>query len=100
LEEIVGEIYDEYDRHEPRLLPQDDGSVLVDARLDVEELMEHFDRPRPEGKFESVGGLLIHLLGRVPQVNDSVVINDLQLTVKTADARRAKEVLVRPVSQQ
>jgi CBS domain containing-hemolysin-like protein len=99
LEEIVGEIYDEYDHHEPRLLPQDDGSVLVDARLDVEELMEHFARPRPEGKFESVGGLLIHLLGRVPQVNDSVVINDLELTVKTADARRAKEVLVRPMNQ-
>jgi CBS domain containing-hemolysin-like protein len=66
LEEIVGEIYDEYDRMEPRLLPQEDGSVLVDARLDVEELMEHFDLPRPEGKFESVGGLLIHVLGRVP----------------------------------
>jgi CBS domain containing-hemolysin-like protein len=100
LEEIVGEIYDEYDRLEPRLLPQEDGSVLVDARLDVEELMEHFDRPRPEGKFESVGGLLIHLLGRVPQINDSVVINELELTVKAADARRAKEVLVRPVEQQ
>ncbi len=100
LEEIVGEIYDEYARLEPRLLPQDDGSVVVDARLDVEELMEYFDRPRPEGKFESVGGLLIHLLGRVPQVNDSVVINDLELTVKTADARRAKEVLARPVNHQ
>jgi CBS domain containing-hemolysin-like protein len=100
LEEIVGEIYDEYDHLEPRLLPQEDGSVVVDARLDVEELMEHFDRPRPEGKFESVGGLLIHLLGRVPQINDSVVINELELTVKAADARRAKEVLVRPVEQQ
>ena len=43
LEEIVGEIYDEYDRQEPRLVPQEDGSVLVDARLDVEELMDHFD---------------------------------------------------------
>ncbi len=74
LEEIVGEIYDEYDRQEPRLIPQEDGSVLVDARLDVEELMDHFDLPRPEGKFESVGGLLIHLLGRVPQVNDRVGI--------------------------
>jgi magnesium and cobalt transporter len=100
LEEIVGEIYDEYDRLEPRLLAQEDGSVVVDARLDVEELVEHFDRPRPEGKFESVGGLLIHLLGRVPQVGDAVVINDLELTVKSADARRAKEVLVRPVNPQ
>lgn len=100
LEEIVGEIYDEYDRHEPRLLTQEDGSVVVDARLDVEELMEHFDRPIPEGEFESVGGLLIHHLGRVPQVSDLVVIHDLELTVKTADARRAKEVLVRPLTSQ
>jgi CBS domain containing-hemolysin-like protein len=95
LEEIVGEIYDEYDRQEPRLLPQEDGSVLVDARLDVEELMDHFDLPRPEGKFESVGGLLIHLLGRVPQANDRVEIKGLELTVLSADERRAKQVQAR-----
>jgi CBS domain containing-hemolysin-like protein len=95
LEEIVGEIYDEYDRQEPRLIPQEDASVLVDARLDVEELMDHFDLERPEGKFESVGGLLIHLLGRVPQVNDRVEIQNLELTVMTADERRAKQVQAR-----
>ncbi|MGO8763237.1 MAG: hemolysin family protein [Desulfobaccales bacterium] len=95
LEEIVGEIYDEYDRQEPRLVPQEDGSVLVDARLDVEELMDHFSLPRPEGKFESVGGLLIHFLGRVPQVSDRVEITALELTVVTADERRAKQVQAR-----
>ncbi len=95
LEEIVGEIYDEYDLQEPRLAPQADGSLLVDARLDVEELMDHFDLPRPEGKFESVGGLLIHLLGRVPQINDRVEIDTLELTVIAADERRAKQVQAR-----
>jgi CBS domain containing-hemolysin-like protein len=95
LEEIVGEIYDEYDRQEPRLIPQEDGSVLVDARLDVEELMYHFELPRPEGKFESVGGLLIHFLGRVPQINDRVEIQNLELTVVSADERRAKQVQAR-----
>jgi CBS domain containing-hemolysin-like protein len=95
LEEIVGEIYDEYDRAEPRLAPQEDGSVLVDARLDVELLLDHFDLPRPEGKFESVGGLLIHELGRVPQVNDRVQIDHLELTVVEADERRAKQVRAR-----
>jgi CBS domain containing-hemolysin-like protein len=95
LEEIVGEIYDEYDRMEPRLLPEADGSVLVDARLDVEELMDHFDLPRPEGKFESVGGLLIHLLGRVPQINDQVAVKNLELTVVAADERRTKQVRAR-----
>lgn len=102
LEEIVGEIYDEYDRLEPRLVPQEDNAVLVDARLDVEELMEYFNlEPErlPEGKFESVGGLLIHLLGRVPQVNDKVVIDQLELTVVEADARRAKQVLARLLGQ-
>jgi len=98
LEEIVGEIYDEYDRMEPRLVPQEDGSVLVDARLDVELLLDHFDLPRPEGKFESVGGLLIHELGRVPQVNDRVVIGPLELTVVSADERRAKQVRARTVA--
>lgn len=95
LEEIVGEIYDEYDRREPLLTPQEDGSVLVDARLDVEELLDHFHLPRPEGKFESVGGLLIHLLGRVPQVDDRVVVENLELTVVAADERRAKQVRAR-----
>jgi len=95
LEEIVGEIYDEYDRMEPRLIPEADGSVLVDARLDVEELMDHFDLPRPEGKFESVGGLLIHLLGRVPQINDQVAVKNLELTVVAADERRTKQVRAR-----
>ena len=95
LEEIVGEIYDEYDRMEPRLIPQEDQSVLVDARLDVEELMDHFELPRPEGKFESVGGLLIHLLGRVPQINDRVEVQNLELIVMAADERRAKQVQAR-----
>ena len=95
LEEIVGEIYDEYDHLEPRLVPEDDGAVLVDARLDVENLMDHFSLPRPEGKFESVGGLLIHLLGRVPQINDRVVVENLELTVVAADERRAKQVRAR-----
>jgi CBS domain containing-hemolysin-like protein len=70
---------------------------LVDARLDVEELTDHFGLPRPEGKFESVGGLLIHLLGHVPRVNDKVMLENLELTVTAADERRAKQVRVRPV---
>lgn len=100
LEEIVGEIYDEYDRMDPRLVPEDDGAVMVDARLDVEELMEHFHLPRPEGKFESVGGLIIHLLGRVPQINDQVVVENLELTVVAADERRAKQVRARVLPPQ
>ncbi len=98
LEEIVGEIYDEYDLEEPRLVPQDDGSVIVDARLDIEHLAEHFDMERPEGEFESVGGLLIHLLGKVPQVNDTATFENLEFKVIAADERRVKKILVTPTA--
>ena len=95
LEEIVGEIYDEYDTQEPRLVPQEDGSVIVDARLEIENLADHFDIEVPEGEFESVGGLMIHHLGKVPQVSDTVVIQNLELTVTAADERRVKQIRVR-----
>ncbi|MEJ5330663.1 MAG: hemolysin family protein [Desulfobaccales bacterium] len=98
IEEIVGEIYDEYDRQEARILPQEDGSLLVDARLNVEDLLEHLPLTRPEGKFESVGGLLIHLLGRVPQVNDRVILGGYEFLVVAADERRAKQVRIRPLA--
>jgi len=95
LEEIVGEIYDEYDRQEPRLVPQEDGSVLVDAPPGRGRI----DGPlhsAPAGRQVRIrGGLLIHFLGRVPQVNDRVEIPDLELTVLTADERRAKQVQAR-----
>jgi len=96
LEEIVGEIYDEYDTQEPRLTPQEDGSVIVDARLEIENLAEFFAIEVPEGEFESVGGLLIHHLGKVPQVGDTMVTNDLEFTVTAADERRVKQIRVRP----
>jgi CBS domain containing-hemolysin-like protein len=95
LEEIVGEIYDEYDTQEPRLVPQEDGSVIVDARLEIEKLADHFGIEVPEGEFESVGGLMIHHLGKVPQVGDTVLSQNLELTVTAADERRVKQIRVR-----
>jgi CBS domain containing-hemolysin-like protein len=97
LEEIVGEIYDEYDTQEPRLVAQEDGSVIVDARLEIENLADHFGIEVPEGEFESVGGLMIHHLGKVPQVNDTVYTQDLELTVTAADERRVKQIRVRAI---
>lgn len=97
LEEIVGEIYDEYDVQEHRLITQEDHSVIVDGRLDIEELAEHFGIPCPEGEFESVGGLLIYHLGRVPRVNDTIVVENLQFSVVAADERRVKKIRVQPL---
>jgi len=94
IEEIVGEIMDEHDKDRPLLNVLDENTVSVDARLEVEKLTEHFDLPVPQGEFESVGGLVIHLLGRIPKVNEKVSFEDLEMTVQSGDSRKIGKILV------
>jgi CBS domain containing-hemolysin-like protein len=94
IEEIVGEIMDEHDKDRLLMNVLDENTVAVDARLEVEKLTEHFDMPAPEGEFESVGGLVIHLLGRIPKVNDKVSFENLEMTVQSGDSRRIGKILV------
>ena len=94
LEEIVGEIMDEHDYDEPLLKVLDDGSLLVDARLEVEKLGAQLKIDLPEGGFESVGGFLIHLIGRIPEVNEKVSFQDIEMIIKKGDQRKIEEVLI------
>ncbi len=102
IEEIVGEIQDEHDHEEPLLTPIDDETFLVDARLKIEKLTEHLRIRLPNGDFESVGGLIIHLRGSIPEVNETIRLGDLEFTIKHANQRRIDKVLVRrrPASQE
>jgi len=99
LEEIVGEIEDEYDQEEELVIEQPDGSLLVDARLEVEDLAEQLgvELPDslPEGRFETVGGFITTLLGRVPQPKEEVAYGPVRMVVQAADDRRVTQVLVR-----
>ncbi len=94
LEEIVGEIMDEHDSEEKLMTVLDDGSVLVDARLEVEKLEAYFDLKLPLGEFESVGGLIIHLLGRIPKINEKITCQNIVMFIKSADNRRINQVLI------
>jgi magnesium and cobalt transporter len=102
LEEIVGDIADEYDQDELLVRPQPDGTLLVDARLEVEELSrrlgEELPRDLPEGRYESVGGLITTLLGRVPAAGEEIRVGTVTLLVQAADERRVIKVSVRPDS--
>jgi CBS domain containing-hemolysin-like protein len=95
LEEIVGEIMDEHDAEQPLLTVLDDGTLLVDARLEVEKLGEHLNIELPEGDFESVGGFIIHLLGRIPQLHEIIPFEDIEITIKKADQRKVDEILIK-----
>jgi magnesium and cobalt transporter len=94
IEEIIGEIEDEYDRRDPRLIPLEEGKVEVDARLEIEELERHFDLEIEERDFESVGGFIIHLLGRVPKAGEKIYYRDLEITVLDADNRRVRRLRI------
>ena len=98
IEEIMGDIMDEYDAEPHWILEDEDGSLVVDARLDVEELEDYLGVDLPEGKFESVGGLLINFLEKVPAVNEEVVVENIRLTVEAADNRKIKKVRVRRIA--
>ena len=94
LEEIVGDIQDEHDREESLLTVNPDGSITADGRLPVEELEEHFEIQIERDKFDSVGGLVFHLTGKIPAIGDIIEGAGLSLKILDADLRRVKKVAI------
>lgn len=94
LEQIVGDIQDEYDSEELLLFVNADGTVTADGRLPVEELEEHFGISIECDKFDSVGGLVFYLTGKIPAIGDTVEGDGLHLKVLDADPRRVKKVAI------
>jgi CBS domain containing-hemolysin-like protein len=88
LEEIVGDIQDEYDTEEEWLLEEESGSIVVDGRLPIEDLEEHFAVKVERDKFDTVGGLVFHLTGRIPASGEVVTADNIRITVLDADERR------------
>jgi CBS domain containing-hemolysin-like protein len=98
LEEVVGEIIDEYDVERPPVERLDGGAVRVSARLPIEDLGEIFDVELPADEVETVAGLLAQALGRVPIPGASASVGGLTLTAEGATGRRNRidTVLVTP----
>jgi putative hemolysin len=96
LEEIVGEIQDEYDVEEPMLVRLSEDEVRIDGRADVDELAEAFETElglEDGAEYDTVGGLIFHRLGGVPKPGDRVSVDGLVLTVESTDGRRVGKVL-------
>jgi CBS domain containing-hemolysin-like protein len=94
IEEIVGEIDDEHDDEDNELRVVDERTVIVDAKIDIEEVEAHFRLNLPEGPYESVGGFIIHRLGKVPASGVVVQESGLSFKVLGADPRRIKSVRI------
>ncbi len=97
IEEIVGEIQDEYDVEEPLIVRLSDEAARVDGRADVDDLSELFDIQlalEDDDQYDTVGGLIYHRIGGVPKPGDQIRVDGLTLTVETTDGRRVGKVLV------
>ncbi len=98
LEEIVGEIQDEYDVEEPMVVKLSDDEARIDGRASIEDLADAFDLElelEDEDEYDTVGGLVFHRLGDVPEPGDRVQVEPLTLTVESIDGRRVGKVLAR-----
>ncbi|MEC5191303.1 MULTISPECIES: hemolysin family protein [unclassified Arthrobacter] len=88
IEEIVGEIVDEYDTESAEAVELGDGSYRVSARMSVEDLGELFDLELDDDEVDTVGGLLAKALGRVPIVGSTVEVHGLSLRADRLEGRR------------
>ena len=96
LEEIVGEIQDEYDTEEPLIVRLSDDEARIDGRADVDDLGELFDTDlglEDGDEYDTVGGLIYHRIGGIPKPGDEVLVDGLRLTVESTDGRRVGKVL-------
>jgi putative hemolysin len=96
LEEIVGEIQDEYDEEEPLIVRISDDQARIDGRAAIDDLEELFDTDLgldDEDQYDTLGGLIYHRIGGVPKPGDRVQVDGLTLTVETTDGRRVGKVL-------
>ena len=99
LEELVGEIFDEYDREEALVERLPDGGVRVKASMPVDEVNDELGSSLPEGDWDTVGGLMFHLLGHVPVEGEQVVSDGFVLRAERVARRRIGRVLLTPSVQ-
>lgn len=98
LEEIVGDIQDEYDEEEGEIREAGDG-LCVDARTEIERVEERLGVELGEDlDCETVGGLVFQVLGHIPREGETFLYRGLEVTVVDADKRRVREVKIRKVS--
>jgi len=94
LEEIVGEIADEYDRGEPLVEPVDDNTMRVKGSMPIDELSELLGVDLPDEEWDTVGGLMAGLLGKVPKRGEEVKLHGIMFRAEKVQGRRIAKVLV------
>jgi CBS domain containing-hemolysin-like protein len=99
LEEIVGEIADEYDRDEQLVEPVDSDRVRVDARVPIDEVNELLDVLLPDDEWDTIGGLVFGLTGRVPRPGEKLRYDSVEFVTERVTGRRIQKVLITKIPE-
>lgn len=101
IEEVLGEVVDEFDQEEPPLVQLGPGHVSVEGTYLIEDLAEHIHVNLQNDEVNTVGGLILSELGRVPAMGDTVIVNDVEMKISAVQGLTITRVEVRysPVSQ-
>jgi len=90
IEEIVGEIVGEHEPEERKIVEMTDGTFLVDGRAEIEEVEACFGVEIPKGKYETLGGFILHLIRKIPASGEKVSYGCLEMAVESATRRGSK----------
>ncbi|MEC8974259.1 MAG: hemolysin family protein, partial [Actinomycetota bacterium] len=96
IEEVVGEIVDEFDVEPPMIERLEDGNFRVNGRADLDDLEAMLLIDLPTGEWNTVGGLIFNSLGHVPSVGETIEINQHKFHVERVQGRRIARVLITP----
>jgi magnesium and cobalt exporter, CNNM family len=99
IEEIVGEIRDEFDEEEPAVHQLPDGSYSIDGRIPIGVVNEALGSSFESEDFDTIGGFVLGHLGRVPEVGDEVHLDGYVLRVDEVDGPRVAQVVARETPQ-
>ncbi|MBM7556245.1 hemolysin family protein [Halanaerobacter jeridensis] len=100
LEEIVGDIQDEYDEEENLIQQPDSNRIIVDGRVDIDEINDHLDISLPEEDYETISGFVLSMLGYVPDEGEKIEFEDLEITVTKISQRRISKVKIEKKSNE
>jgi CBS domain containing-hemolysin-like protein len=96
IEEVVGEIHDELDEEQSLVNPQPDGSFKLDAKVDLDDLNERLGVGLPADEYDTLGGFMFALAGKIPAAGDRFEYEGLEFTISGVRGRRITQVLLRP----
>ncbi len=94
LEEIVGDIKDEYDDEKEEIVKLSENCYSVDARIDLDEFDDFFHTELPKEKYETLGGFIFHLTGKVPTIGEKIDYEHFSFEITEGNERRVDKVKV------